>query len=101
MNEVTCGLRHPKALHTGLMLETGGEDGLQGAGGGGLPGLLEQKGVWTLGRSLSSRLEKGYHGLLACGWKGAVRLEPSVPGKGPLGTVFLRAQSGDNSSVET
>lgn len=40
MNEVTCGLRHPKALHTGSMLEIGGGDGLRVP-----PWLVEQKEV--------------------------------------------------------
>lgn len=37
MDEVTCGLRHPKALNSGLMLEMG-----EGPGLGVLPGPVGQ-----------------------------------------------------------
>lgn len=55
MNEVTCGLRHPKALHAGWMLEM-----RRGGGRRVLPELAEKKeGSVGSGRARSSRLEKG------------------------------------------
>lgn len=84
MNGVTCGLRHPKAFHTGSMLGMGGGDGLRV-----LPGFVEQKeGHVGSGEGPLQQVEEG---ISERKQTGAVRLDPWVPGKGPLGTVPLRA----------
>lgn len=92
MNEVTCVLRHPKALHTVWMLEMGEGDCLRV-----LPGL-RRKAVWALGRTHSSRLEKGYQKEDRQEQSG---LNHGCPWKRPFGgCVPQRWKSGDHSNVE-
>lgn len=78
MNEVTCGLRHPKALHTGSMLRTGGGDGLR------VPPWLVEPKEGSVG-SGEGPLQQVGEGILEGKWTGADRLEAWLPGKDSWG----------------